>query len=53
MANEQGANMAEVFRYFAQGTDYKMSQFRTDWADLTDKDKADLRKGIGNGTLNY
>jgi hypothetical protein len=27
--------------------------FRTEWADLTDTDKAQLREGIGNGSLTY
>jgi len=27
--------------------------FMRDWKSLTDKDKADLKKGIGDGSLNY
>lgn len=49
------ATMSDVFNYFSDGktNDYKMSQFRTDWAGLTDQDKADLKRGIGDGTLTY
>lgn len=49
------ANLAEVYNYFADT--YKgrggMKQFREDWNELTDNDKADLKKGIGDGTFNY
>jgi hypothetical protein len=47
------ATMADVFKFFADGTDYKMSEFRNDWKELTDQDKADLKAGIGNGSLTY
>lgn len=46
------ANMAEVFKFFAQNG-YTMEKFRNDWRALTDQDKTDLRNGIGNGTLTY
>lgn len=47
------ATMADVFKFFADGTDYKMSEFRNDWKDLTDEDKEQLKRGIGDGTLTY
>lgn len=47
------ANMSDVYRYFAEGTDYKMVDFRKDWVQLTDQDKADLKNGIEDGTFNY
>jgi hypothetical protein len=47
------ANMSDVFKFFAEGTDYKMSEFRSDWAKLSDKDKTDLKGGLEDGTLNY
>lgn len=46
-------NMSDVYKYFADGTDYKMVEFRTDWGKLSDKDKADLKAGLEDGTLNY
>ena len=30
-----------------------MSDFRADWARLTDADKADFKRGFDNGTLTY
>lgn len=49
------ATMVQVFQYFSEGktNDYKMSAFRDDWNQLTDKDKEDLKSGIGDGTYNY
>lgn len=46
--------MLKVFKFFAEGyPEYKLAQFRTEWGELTDKDKADLKAGVENGTLNY
>ena len=47
------ANLNEVFKFFKGDTSYNMSTFRTDWAALSAKDKAEIKEGIGNGTLNY
>lgn len=49
------ATMFEVFAFFSDNktNDYRMAQFRTDWNALTDKDKENLKVGIGNGTFNY
>jgi len=46
------ATLAEVYKFFA-APGYNMAQFRAEWAELTDKDKADLKNGIGNRTYNY
>jgi predicted component of type VI protein secretion system len=46
------AGLAAVQKYFAT-SDYNMAQFRSDWSKLTDKDKTDLRNGLGDGTLTY
>lgn len=46
--------MLAVFKFFSEGyPEYKMTKFRADWALLTDQDKADLKNGIADGTLNY
>lgn len=48
------ANMAQVYHFLAEGQKgYTMSAFRTEWQALSDKDKNDLRNGIGDGTLSY
>ena len=47
------ANMSDVYKYFADGTNYKMVDFRKDWQALSDQDKADLKNGIEDGSLNY
>jgi hypothetical protein len=43
------ATIAEVRNYFGMPT----KEFATEWKKLSDKDKTDLKKGIGDGTLNY
>lgn len=43
------ASIAEVRNYFGMPT----GEFATEWKQLSDKDKKDLKQGIGNGTLNY
>jgi hypothetical protein len=44
------ATLAETAKFFG----YKnLAKFRADWSQLTDKDKTDLRTGIGNGTFDY
>jgi hypothetical protein len=30
-----------------------LKDFRDQWERLSDKDKADLKNGLGDGTLNY
>jgi hypothetical protein len=49
------AGMLEVFKYFSDNktNDYRLAEFRKDWEALSEKDKADLRTGIGNGSLTY
>ena len=43
------ASAAEVMRYFGM----RVGEFRAAWAELTEKDKRELRIGIGNGTYTY
>jgi hypothetical protein len=31
----------------------KLADFSVDWKKLTDQDKADIRKGLSDGTFNY
>jgi len=46
--------MLVVFKFFNEGdASYKMAKFRTEWAELSDKDKADLKSGIVDGSFNY
>lgn len=48
------ASLSEVHRFFAgDDKDYNLAIFRKDWAGLSDKDKTQLREGIGNSTLTY
>lgn len=44
------ATMVEVKDFFEYK---KLSDFRADWNLLSDQDKSELKKGIGNGTLTY
>lgn len=46
------ATIGDVCKFF-EYPEGDMKSFRTDWASLTDQDKADLKKGIGDGTLDY
>jgi len=46
---ERQAGMAEICKFFGM----KLPQFRAEWSKLSDQDKADLKKGIGNGSLTY
>lgn len=41
-----------VFKFFKE-TYAKMTDFKADWDKLTEQDKADLEKGIADGTLTY
>lgn len=61
---ESPATVSDVYAYFADShvdtetgkkvnNGYTLSQFNTHWKRLTDKDKLDLKAGIGDGTLNY
>lgn len=47
--NAGAAGLAGVRDFFGMGG----TEFRTDWMKLSDKDKIELRNGIGDGTLNY
>jgi hypothetical protein len=44
------ATIKEVLDFFEYPT---TAQARRDWIELTDEDKNDLKKGIGDGSLNY
>jgi hypothetical protein len=41
--------MLAVMHYF----DMKIGDFKTQWAQLTDADKTQLKTGVDNGTLTY
>lgn len=50
MTDTKPATLAETAKFFG----YKnLAKFRADWAQLSDKDKTDLRTGIGDGTFDY
>lgn len=41
--------MKEVMAYF----EMKISDFRKEWAAMSETDKAQIKEGIANGTLTY
>ena len=41
--------MAAIAKFFA----IPLGQFRAEWADLSEQDKADLKKGMSDGTYTY
>lgn len=43
------ATMVDVMKWF----DMRPAEFKKEWARLTDRDKDDLKKGIGDSTLTY
>lgn len=43
------ASIKEVMAYFG----IPIATFSKEWKELSDSDKADLRRGIGDGTLTY
>lgn len=44
------ATLKEVAEFFGYTN---LAEFRVHWAKLTPGDKAQIRTGLGNGTLNY
>lgn len=49
---DKQASISEVQKFFHREGD-TLKQFSEEWKQLTDKDKTDLKTGIGDGTLNY
>ncbi len=43
-------SIREIQKYFAYDS---IKEFSADWKALSEKDKADLRIGISNGTFTY
>lgn len=43
------ATLKQVREFFG----LSVSEMTQAWKELSDKDKSDLKKGIGDGTLNY
>lgn len=43
------ATMIDVMKYF----EMKPAEFKAQWDQLTDTGKAQLKEGIGNGSLTY
>lgn len=53
LTNQEG-NMLKVFKFLSDGyPQYKMSQFRAEWAELSDESKAQIKAGVEDGTFNY
>lgn len=46
------ATLKDVAAYFRRPGE-TLSQFSAEWKELSDKDRTDLRTGIGDGTYNY
>ena len=49
MADATLKQIAEFFRKDGE----TLSQFAEEWKSLSDKDKADLKSGLGDGSLTY
>jgi hypothetical protein len=49
VAKMAAANIKDVMNFF----EIPIATFSKEWKELSDKDKADLREGIGDGTLSY
>lgn len=46
--------MLAVFKFFAEGyPSYKLAKFRTEWSELTDADKTQLKQGVADGSFTY
>lgn len=45
----ENASVKDVMAYFGM----PVSQFKSEWSKLTDQDKANLKAGIGDGSLTY
>lgn len=43
------ATLKEVTTYFG----IKLSEFKNEWAALTDEDREQIKRGIGDGTETY
>lgn len=46
------ATLKTVADYFKQSGE-TLKDFRDQWERLTDQDKADLKQGLGDGSLSY
>lgn len=44
------ATMKQVSEFFEYSS---LSEFRKDWLALTDQDRAQIKAGLGDGSLNY
>ena len=52
MSDTQPATLKDVRDYFKQEGE-NLTDFGKEWKELSDKDKDDLKKGIGDGTFTY
>jgi hypothetical protein len=49
MSDTTGAKLTEIMKFFG----LTAAKFQREWSKLTDTDKAQIRQGIGNGTMTY
>jgi hypothetical protein len=47
---DMATSLIEIRDYFGYATS---KEFRTDWVQLTDEDKHQIRDGFDNGTMTY
>lgn len=54
MADATLKGVADWFGKVAEEGGYpQLSNFSKDWKELSEKDRTDLKRGIGDGTLTY
>lgn len=51
--DQKPVSLADIHKFFKGDGDYKLAQFRKEWADLTDGDKAQIKAGLEDGSLTY
>lgn len=53
MTEGKSTGVAAAAKYFGKKPGQSLSEFATEWNELTDDDKAQLVAGINNGSLTY
>ena len=47
------ASIKDVMEYFGRREGQTLKDFTVEWGALSDEDKAQLKEGLGDGSLNY
>lgn len=47
------ATIKEVMEFFGRKEGQGLKEFTQEWMAMSDEDKAQIKAGIGDGTLNY